>query len=71
MHLVNQYLQNAREAEAKASALPDLSQKAQWLEIANGYRNLAQARLGFTVDARTAATRHAAWQDQTNNESVS
>lgn len=40
-----EYLHRAREAEEKATSLTDDLQKRQWLEIANAYRNLAQARL--------------------------
>jgi muconolactone delta-isomerase len=42
---LQEYLQRAREAETRADSLRDHSQKRLWREIANGYRNLAQARL--------------------------
>jgi hypothetical protein len=42
---LQEYLQRAREAETKADSLWDHVQKKQWREIANAYRNLAQARM--------------------------
>lgn len=50
MRLINQYLQRAKEAEVRATMHHDLLLKNEWLEIANGYRNLAQARQGFIID---------------------
>jgi hypothetical protein len=43
------YLQRAQEAEIAAVAACNESQKAGWLGIANGYRNLAQARQLYTA----------------------
>jgi PAS domain S-box-containing protein len=40
-----EYVRRAKEAEARARSLGDDPQKGHWLEIANGYRNMAQARL--------------------------
>ncbi|HET7086341.1 MAG TPA: hypothetical protein VFI23_16325 [Rhizomicrobium sp.] len=42
---IEQYLKRAKEAEAWAITAGNELQKQCWLEIANGYRNLAQARL--------------------------
>jgi hypothetical protein len=52
--LTAEYLQRAKEAEVRATELKDDALKRQWREIANGYRNLAQARLTST-SAETAA----------------
>jgi hypothetical protein len=40
-----EYVQRAKEAEVRATGLKDEALKREWREIANGYRNLAQARL--------------------------
>jgi PAS domain S-box-containing protein len=45
MRQFQEYVRRAKEAEAQAMSLEDDLQKRQWLEIANGYRNVAQARL--------------------------
>jgi hypothetical protein len=42
---IGKYLERAREAEARASLGENKAQKNEWREIANAYRNLAQARL--------------------------
>jgi len=49
---LQEYLQRAREAETKADSVWDDVQKKQWREIANAYRNLAQARMasGATLE---------------------
>jgi hypothetical protein len=49
-----EYVQRAKEAEVRASELKDETLRRQWHEIANGYRNLAQARLSF-LDRETAS----------------
>ena len=36
------YLRKAKEAEEKAAKARDTQVKERWLEIANGYRRLAQ-----------------------------
>lgn len=45
MEKVRQFLEQAQAAEACAAATKNETSKLQWREIANGYRNLAQARL--------------------------
>lgn len=45
--LLEQYLTRAQEAEAWAGIAANATMKSQWREIANGYRNLAQARMYF------------------------
>jgi hypothetical protein len=42
-----EYIQRAKEAEVRATELKDEALKREWREIANGYRNLAQARLTY------------------------
>jgi hypothetical protein len=45
VRLINQYLERAIEAEAKAAMhIDDEYLRKHWLDIACGYRNLAQAR---------------------------
>ena len=53
MRQMAEYIQRAEEAEAQANKLKDEAAKAQWREIANAYRNLAQARLTSLETAST------------------
>ena len=46
-----EYIQRAVEAEGCAAIASDEFLKKKWREIANGYRNLAQARLIFITHA--------------------
>ena len=49
-----EYVQRAKEAEIRATEAKDQALKGQWRDIANGYRNLAQARLIFITTATTS-----------------
>jgi hypothetical protein len=64
--LFQEYVQRAQEAEAQAASVQDGLQKKQWLGIANGYRNLAQARL---INASTLEHIVASPTPQTSPES--
>lgn len=44
---IDEYLLRADEAESLATGIKDETLKSHWFAIANGYRNLAQARLLF------------------------
>jgi len=48
-----EYIQRAVEAEGCAAIAGDEFLKKKWREIANGYRNLAQARLIFITHSAT------------------
>jgi hypothetical protein len=49
-----EYVQRAKEAEIRATELQDGALKAQWRDLAIGYRNLAQARLIFITFEATS-----------------
>ena len=46
-NLPEQYLQQAKAAEIHALTAANAVLRTHWRAIANGYRNLAQARLSF------------------------
>jgi hypothetical protein len=42
---IKECMERAREADAWAGMVPDATLRAQWIEMAAGYRTMARARL--------------------------
>jgi hypothetical protein len=47
---LKEFMDRAREAEAWAGIVPDPELRAQWIEIAAGYRTMARERLGILLN---------------------